>query len=734
MTLRLLFFFIFSIKLLSAYSVQNVLLLNSYHTGFSWTDQITQGVTTVFEPRDDINLYVEYLDSKRFFGSSSFSSFKNYLLKKYNQLEFQIIITSDNNALDFIVNNSIDKLWNVPVVFCGIANYKDYDIEQKKIFGVLETDDFYPIVKSILEIHNYDLDTFYFIVENSVTGKIRNKNLLETTKRLNSQIEIISIENYDFNSLIKQVRQISGKSVIYYPGIGRDYLDHSLNPEKVGIALAENAHVPLYSTYSNIIGKGAIGGYVRSGTIQGTESARIALKLIDNVNTSEIPKITMPQGDFIYDYAIIKKFGIDQKNLPKGSIVINKPEPIFLSYRKEVIFITVLIITLFVIIIFLVLSVYRRIKAERTYRESERRFRELTELLPQTVYECDLKGNFTFANNHGIESFGYTKDEFQKGINIFQVFVQEDHKHIKDYFKNLIYKEKPINETFTAKRKDNSTFPCEVYSDLIFDGDTPVGIRGICINVTKQKDFEKELIKSRKKAEESDELKSAFLANMSHEIRTPLNSIIGFSYLLAEEKISQEDIKKLAVYIKNSSDHLLMLINDIIDISKIEAGQLEIDVNEINVNHMLKEIYEYLMSERLRNQKDHITVNLKKQGKHNPVIYSDLLRLKQILLNLVNNALKFTEKGSITLGYETNNSTITFYVCDTGIGISNHQNDKVFDRFTKISSYKRKIYPGFGLGLSISKQLSQLLRGDLWFEKNTKKGTTFYLSIPLNIS
>ncbi len=242
-----------------------------------------------------------------------------------------------------------------------------------------------------------------------------------------------------------------------------------------------------------------------------------------------------------------------------------------------------------------------------------------------------------------------------------------------------------------------------------------------------------ELEIAKNKAEESDRLKSAFLANMSHEIRTPMNAIIGFSTLLSSEHLDSSEKEELTQHIISNSDTLLHLINEIIDLSKIEAGQLSISIKPCNLNRLLNEIFE---SYRAKESKDS---NNEVELRFTPAIESpdftiqtDALRLKQIISNLVDNALKFTEHGFVEFGYLLESNTkIKFFVKDTGIGISEGLQDFIFNRFTKIEEDKSKLYRGAGLGLSICKSLTTLLGGEIFVESEPNKGTSFYVTLPL---
>ncbi len=251
----------------------------------------------------------------------------------------------------------------------------------------------------------------------------------------------------------------------------------------------------------------------------------------------------------------------------------------------------------------------------------------------------------------------------------------------------------------------------------------------------KHKEIETDLQMAKERAEESDKLKSSFLANMSHEIRTPMNAIIGFSELVTRKTISQEKKDTYAQYITNSGKTLLILIDDIIDIAKIEASQLKINKSATYVNVMFNEILEYINTEKKRNKKDHILFTKTEAIPDiNFCFLCDSLRLRQILTNLLNNALKFTFEGIIEFGYLVpNNATILFYVSDTGIGLSDEKIPLIFERFRQADDTTTRQFGGTGLGLAISKKLVEMMGGRIWAESEKSKGSTFFFTLPLII-
>jgi signal transduction histidine kinase/ligand-binding sensor domain-containing protein/CheY-like chemotaxis protein len=243
--------------------------------------------------------------------------------------------------------------------------------------------------------------------------------------------------------------------------------------------------------------------------------------------------------------------------------------------------------------------------------------------------------------------------------------------------------------------------------------------------LVKERTADLELAKD--KAEESDRLKSSFLANMSHEIRTPMNAIIGFLGLLESDSLGSDEKKQYINIIRHNSDILLHLINDILDIAFIESGQMVISYSNENLSQLINSTLVNYQTSAILYNKPELKLTESIQESH-IAIRTDHYRYKQILANLINNAIKYTEKGTISVGYLLKNGKAITYVRDTGVGIPSDKLSFIFEQFTKIEDHKSKLFRGAGLGLAISKRLVSLMDGEIWVESEINKGSCFYFS------
>ncbi|MDA3952135.1 MAG: response regulator [Bacteroidales bacterium] len=603
---------------------RNILILNSYHKGSQWTDQVVEGVNVgLSELSDQKEIYTEYIDSKRFNKKNSYfiKLYELYKLK-YTDIDFDVIILSDDFALDFMLNYGDSLFGTKPVVFCGINNPHNYP---HNFTGVIENIEYIENFELIEQLHP-DYSKIYFIVDKTKTGNIIYDRAYNKYLSTNNKYRYEFLRNYSFNELMEKVSGLDEKAIVFLTVFTKDRKGEYFSYKKVITNLKKYTDVPIYGTWDFYLGNGIVGGKIICGYNQGLRAVNIANRIMNGENPRDI-NLELSTSEFKFDHKELKVQNLYKRKLPEGSAIINNPMHLFVEYKQEIILISIVFILLIVIILILwayILFRKRKIKEERRY------------------------------------------------------------------------------------------------------------IRSIELNSEK-------LLMAKEKVEEADRLKTAFLANISHELRTPMNGIIGFSKLITDSKdIDSETQEKYLNIINKSGYILLSLVNDIIDLSKIEARQLKLNYSNFKLEELIDELHSFFIAERDYLGKKDIKLLAEKEYEFKDlVVYSDSNRIRQVLYNLLTNALKFTVKGSINFGYYIEKPNIVFFVKDTGIGLTKTEKEIIFKKFRQADDKTTRRYGGSGIGLTISKGIVENLNGELWVESKKKdenndisSGSTFYFSVP----
>lgn len=375
--------------------------------------------------------------------------------------------------------------------------------------------------------------------------------------------------------------------------------------------------------------------------------------------------------------------------------------------------------------------IYERERIKSVLSAEKSRLRYMIDAIPDLIFFKDVDSKFLGCNK-AFEKYIHRKSEEIVGLSEYDLFGKTEAAGYLKSDMSIIRTLKPERSSDWIELSPGQRCLFYTLKTPYFDSENNLlGIIGISRDITEMEETRQRLILAKEKAEESDRLKTAFLANMSHEIRTPMNAIIGFSDLLAEDDLTPEDKLDFISKIKNSGRTLMTLINDIIDIAKIESGQLKISESACDINQLLKDLYGTFEELKNISGKKNISLNLmipeKGPGFH---VITDPMRLQQILNNLLSNALKFTEFGSIDFGYKIEDENISFFVKDTGIGILRSKQKLLFQRFSQLDPSTTRKYGGTGLGLAISKNLVDMLGGNMGVESSPGKGSLFFFNIP----
>ncbi len=345
------------------------------------------------------------------------------------------------------------------------------------------------------------------------------------------------------------------------------------------------------------------------------------------------------------------------------------------------------------------------------------------------AFENEREGKTLFVSSGWEELTGQSIKSAGDSVFFFQNRIHpDDSRELLDQLAQAIRNHSILDMVYRFYKNNTDMRWVHVRAVAVAGDDGLTYLDGYQVDETEQKYFEQELVAAKERAEESDKLKSAFLANMSHEIRTPMNAIIGFSSLLSNAHLPPQRQSTYLGLIQENCHYLLRLIDDIVDISKIEAEQLTLRMEVCQVSDIMKGIKEYF-EPIIQSKYPHVELWIDESSEFTTLtIYTDVFRLKQIFLNLIENALKFTEKGFVRCGHLLDKvGVIHFYVMDTGIGIAHENVESIFQSFRKIDQYSG----GTGLGLSIVKRLLIQMGGTIWIESELGVGSTFHFTLPL---
>ena len=460
------------------------------------------------------------------------------------------------------------------------------------------------------------------------------------------------------------------------------------------------------------------GHYIGSSDVESTVIGEIRSALKKD-GTYGAKTVVAGTPNTYLNYQTLLDKGVSLDNFPKNAVYYDVP-PGFI--QKNIIYVVIVLGTAIVLLLFYFM--HKRIKKvkETEWQEHLHLLENILDNLPiaAKVKDVDNDMRYTFINKKAEELFEYPAKE-AIGRTDFDIMPEaatmirkEDEELVRTGIAQF-----GTRRFFTNKNEERFTFQ---NNNIVSFSDGRKWILYTAWDITDQKILERKLRLAKEEAEESNRIKSAFLANMSHEIRTPLNAIVGFSSILAEDVSEEERIEYLSIISKNN-DILLQLINDILDLSKIEAGTLEYVYANIDVNKMLSEIEQ---AARMRQPNANVTI-CAVTPLPDLFLYTDQRRITQVLNNFISNAMKFTNAGSITFGYEEpKDGYIRFFVTDTGTGIPSEKVADIFNRFVKLDSFKQ----GTGLGLAISQNIVKELKGEIGVLSELGKGSTFWFTLP----
>lgn len=586
--------------------------------------------------------------------------------------------------------------------------FTQFDVE-KNIDLILKL---YPGVKKLLLI----TDNTYGGV--SIQSLVRKKIAAYPALKL----ELLDGRVHDIYSISAALKQTS-ESIILLGTWRVDKFEGYLVDKTLYAMQMTAPHIPTFTLSSLGLGYWAIGGYIPNYRAMGVDLARQLLLLEQEQGAQATMHVLT--SNYAFDMNKLDYFKIDRSLLPDHYNRVNETPSFWQQNRKLV----VIVLLLFLLAGFIITILARMLRHAKSLTKalsvSEAEKSLILGNIPSGLMLIDTNYNLIWKNSV-CDQFTPKKCGFRLNEPCYKVFSED--KPCQDCSVSRAIEQQLVltSEIQRSNRVVNQTII------PVWEDDSHQELKGILVrlfDVTKEKEAQRALVKAKEQAEESNRLKAAFLANMSHEIRTPLNAIVGFSSLIVdivkEKGLEDEDMLTYSGLINQNSDTLLRLINDILDLSRLETDQLKMHKKQVDVVALCH----HCVSTVKASAKPHLDFELQ-MPVDSFMIESDLLRLQQVIINLLTNANKFTEEGTITihLDINTQEQTITIYVQDTGIGIAPDKKHKVFQRFEKLNEFAQ----GTGLGLSISEQIITRLGGRIWVDEDYTTGAKFVFTHPFN--
>lgn len=840
------------------------LVLHSYHQGFTWTDGIMETMAAaLLRAAPDVEITVEYMDSKRHAPSTVFGKLAELFAAKYTGKKFNVILVSDDNALDFMLSYR-DRLFPAtPVVFCGINNYDDKRIAGHAGYtGVVEDFDLAATLELGLKLHP-KTKTAAVVSDATDTGLANRERFRAVAQDFAGRVEFLELHDKAADQLVAELKALPADSLILFLSFYRDATGKTFGTREMIELITRASARPVYSAWDFLLGAGVAGGKMVSSRKQGETAGLIAGRILRGERPDAIPVVRESPNEYMFDYARLAPYGISLADLPAGSVVVNRPVSFYFNYKALTWSMGALVTGLLALVAALVWGAMQRRRVARE-RDNQLDFLQtVIDTIPAPIYYKDCDGEYKGCNQAFETLLGKSKAEIvgktvkdlsspdkaaffqQKDAELlqhpkpqsFEASIVNADSHRDVIFNKAVYRDaagrvaglvgvitditahkaaesklkealdeieaildnslmgiaytldwnivkinargaemfgyapiellgvnasrlhlpetldafvesfrKSIRETgrFTAehpfRRKDGATVWCQVYAKSKFSGDTERGVIWAWDEVTERRGMEEDLRHAKELAESANLAQSQFLANMSHEIRTPLNGILGMADLTLKTPLTEEQRRNLEL-IRNSGRGLLRLLSDLLDFTRIEAGQLEITLENFDLPQLVRSATQLFSTETM---KKGVHLNVDIDPELPDLVRGDPARLRQILVNLLGNAIKFTEQGAIDVlaqpdrtatltgtGHGAPVKAVAITVSDTGCGIPAEKIDSIFDSFNHADNFLSRRHAGVGLGLSLTKRLVVMLHGKILVQSEPGSGSTFTVILPI---
>ncbi len=744
-----------------------ILHISSYSSEMLWENSLVQGVKEGLGITDNMTYYNMSLNLKRFNNTEAqYEIMEKSIHSMFLEKAPDVIIASDNNALDFVVNYYSMLFNNIPVIYCGINNYTPdmiYGLEDK-ITGLKELTSASETIDEMLLLYP-ETDNVYILNDYTTTGIMSRSSIENELKNYNSKVNFIYNQNNSLSDIMNEISKLDGNTTLlcgtyYVDGAGRYYSEHELSD-----ILGDTLSISIFGLSRAYIGFGSIiGGKVSDGYNQGYGAAKLVLDVINGKQISELVVDDNPSkfNEWVLDYAALDKNGIKKKNLTFNHICVNKKLTLFESNPIEA---TLLIcFSIFTLILAVIFSYFAFIlkrknnsliemqkslhsaeellEKDNEIRRSQADFYTLINTVMQPIVVIDLKSkDVLYVNDAYIKTFEF--ESFDDAVTHNLADISEEYQPNGEKSAELILKNhmqivernhiEPFEWNYRTLR--GKKFCGRVLVNCNSFNESAAYI-AVIQDITADKIKADILQKTADLEREANMLKSQFVMNISHELRTPMNAIIGFSQIALKMDLERK-AHEMFFKVNNSAKLLLDLINDVLDFSKIEANKIELFIESFEPENVLNDTL-MLVAARIEAKPVDFYISIDENLPR--YVLGDKVRLWQVLKNITDNSAKFTDVGYITIviGLDenqpnTDEAMVIFKINDTGMGMTDEQLQNIYKPFEQFHQSKSSI-TGTGLGMSITKQIVKLMNGEITISSIKNKGTETILRIPFKLT
>jgi len=707
-------------------SPKNVLLLNSYHQGMSWVDHVTTGVHDIITPEtSDVILFIENMDTKHNPSPDYLRTLRNLYKSKYAEVDFDLILASDNNAYDFLRSYRSELFGEVPVVFCGVNDFHEDQLSGlSKFTGVIEGLSATETVEIALKNHPGTKEIFV-INDYLKTGRAAQKEISQQLEPFSSQLKIRYNDNLSLTELENQLARLGKGVVVLLGGYFSDRDGYYVTYEQIGRILAESSHVPIYCLVEFNLGEGVVGGRVVDGLSQGQAMAGIGMRILYGEDADAIPVVKKNVNRSIFNYEELKRFGIDEKLLPGDALITNLPSPVY-EVEKEALWTSFVIFTVvFGLMIWLVYLLNRNEKIKKRLEQSESYNRMIFEESPVGIAFCRMNGELLDVNSAYANIVGYSIEELR---NISYLDLTPDEYAELETEKLAMLEEEgyfgPYEKDYITR--DGGRVPVRASVRLLQkENDEPYILASV-------EDISKEKLEQARTARMSHLASLGELAaGVAHEINNPINGVINYSQFFLNRFDPPKEEQEILRRIIKEGTRVADIVTNLLNYSRKDSSRLE-EVTLLDVVSGTLSLFNNQL------MKEGIELSLVAED-YVPTVFGRLSDLERLVMNLVSNSrYALNQKPSAESGpgkmieiavqnlRRGKESWARISVEDNGTGIPEEYLEKVFNPFMTT----KPAGDGTGLGLSICYQIVQAHNGIIDIESEAGFYTRVTIDLP----